>query len=47
MSISEGNVAIISCKLPSSNPPAIPLFVLNNSILIDNEIRMYNETNLH
>ena len=39
LNISEGNVAIISCKLPESNPPAIPLFVLNNTILIDNEIR--------
>ena len=34
-------MAIISCKLPESNPPAIPLFVLNNTILIDNEIPRY------
>lgn len=31
--MSEGNVAIISCKLPTSNPPAIPIFYFNDVAL--------------
>jgi hypothetical protein len=39
LTVTEGNVAIIQCKLPASNPSAVPVFVLNNTILIDNDIR--------
>lgn len=33
LDISEGNVAIISCRVPASNPPAVPLFFLNDNLL--------------
>ena len=33
LEMSEGNVAIISCKLPQSNPPAVPIFYLNDNLL--------------
>jgi hypothetical protein len=33
LNLSEGNVAIIACKLPYSNPTAIPIFYLNETIL--------------
>ncbi len=41
LTVTEGNVAIIQCKLPASNPPAVPVFVLNNTILIDDDIRTF------
>jgi hypothetical protein len=31
--MSEGNVAIVTCKLPNSNPSAMPIFYLNDSPL--------------
>ena len=31
LEMSEGNVAIISCKMPRSNPPAQPLFFFNDN----------------
>ena len=30
LDMSEGNVAIIACKLPASNPPALPVFYMND-----------------
>ena len=38
LNLSEGNVAIISCNLPASNPPAKPIFYHNNNeILTEND----------
>jgi hypothetical protein len=34
LEMSEGNVAIIGCKLPQSNPPAVPIFYLNDNVLV-------------
>ncbi len=33
LNLSEGNVAIIACKLPFSNPPAVPVYYLNETPL--------------
>lgn len=33
--LSEGNVAIIPCKLPASNPPALPIFYFNDQQILE------------
>ena len=43
LNLSEGNVAIISCKLPVSNPPAVPVFYLNDAPLTASPISYSNQ----
>jgi hypothetical protein len=41
LNLSEGNVAIIACKLPASTPPAQPIFYLNDQLI---QTSMQSET---
>lgn len=41
LSLSVGNVAIIPCNLPSSNPTALPIFYHNNEEIISDEFSRY------